>query len=423
MILKKNNNKGNNMTGKILTCDNQSTLIKFIETPSKNSYQTDKVIRLGLYPLSSPSDFAMDSIHSLTFGRTKTVSLADARHVAHLISEHIHAPVAVIKELAVSRIEKKRVLEVDPITHEERLKPGIEEEDVYVPTALEFTNVEHFRTVIEFLNQNEYLSTADRAALNPYIKEIEDAVYFNQNLTETASPMQQEVLRFIAEPYVDAIVDLCAQLDNPAAFLGETTWATLQEPLSRQDIARAALYGSCQNGSRMLFLELFSGLKEELDSGEALKKIYFGDSTLESTFIRQGAGVPCLEAQREVLAELIEEKLSEKFGPEQTEALPDGTDPLLVRTLRHRLFCDGYSLDMTSQDFSQRPVQIRMNPFGSTIEALNGNFGSQEDFGFISLHNWSTPDGMKIEGEAAKTRFNQIRSEVEAALPGQEIES
>jgi hypothetical protein len=203
--------------------------------------------------------------------------------------------------------------------------------------------------------------------------------------------------------------------------LGEDTWLDIAGPfdkLDKQAIARAILFDSCEGSIAKIFMEEFRGLQNGKDSANRIRAIYNGDSTLESTFKRMGQGVPRLEVQRTILVELIEEKLNAKFGAEEMEGIPEGSNPELIKALRQRLFSDGYSLDMISIDSSEKDSpKLKIESFGATVDAMEGRFGEQhEGRSFFPKHYWRLPGDTLIEGEAAKERFKQIRAEVEATL-------
>lgn len=223
------------MSNQIVNLENQGHFIKFIQIPPFNAYADRRVVRLGLDTIQSAADHLALSILSSIRERTSLVSLAEAEHVANLISNEFHIPVTVIKELKVGNVQRDQVLETDPETHETRLKPGITEEEAYSPTELEFplndNEPELLRNIIQFLDEHQYISSMDRASLNPIVAQLENTLMFHRGLTQTATGEQQRILCQFAEPYIDGLIDVCLEKKNAAELLGDASWVTMADPI------------------------------------------------------------------------------------------------------------------------------------------------------------------------------------------------
>ena len=405
------------MSSKIINLGSQDRFVKFIQIPPFNAYADHRVVRLGLDTIQSAADHLALSILGSIQGRASVVSLAQAENVANLISNEFHIPVTVIKELKVGDSQKDQFLETDPETHETRLKPGITEEEAYSPTELEFplndNEPELLRNIIAFLDEHQYISSMDRASMNPILTQLENTLMFHRGLTQTATGEQQRILCQFAEPYIDGLIDVCLEKKNAAELLGDASWVTMADPIDQQAVARAVLYGSCQGKAPTLLLESFRGINsDETGTAEVLYKMCSGSSTLEATYRQLGVGVPRLEVQRAILIEFIEEKLQQRFGQ---EAIPEGIDPMLVLKIRQRLFAEGYSMDMVTMGGEDYSI-LTIDPLRSTLDALNGNFGEIRYNSFCPAHYWTRADGTSLEGEQAQARFNEIRAEVLVSL-------
>lgn len=392
--------------------------IKFIGLPPCNPYTNmEYPIYFGLHKISSRMDFLTQFVSGSLYGRISPLSLNEAKDIANLASKWINAPITVVKELKCGLIHSSSYFEADSKTRQRKLKAGVKEEDLFVPVSFELKQIEHFGAAIQFFNEQGYLSTTERADLIPYVRNIEKFIGYHHALNSTVTVAQQDAMCSIAEPYIDAIIGLCAKKQTCQDFCGASTWCTFQESINSQDIARAILYAVCQENPALIFKEKFPGLLEGMDSGEELHKIYSGTAPLESTLRRMGTGLPRLNIQREILADFFEEKLFKEFGPESMSDLPDVFDSSLVKALRKKLFADGYFLDMIRVDSRQKPALIRICPFASIVDAISGDFGFQEVGFFQSKHSWYLfEEGKWIQGDAAKARFNKILSEVAKQL-------
>lgn len=388
-----------------LKFSDQSRAIKFIALPDSASYKkhnrdgTPITVQLGLYKPAAV-------LTELSEGRVSEISIADAEKIAELISSTFAIPVKVIKSL---KSESQGLLN----RQQSFSKLEKTEEELYTPISLEFTNVEKVRSVVQLLEQNGYVSTSDRAALNTHMDEIEKSVQYNEKLEQTATTAQRDVMRYIIDPYIDALIDCVAKVTTAEALLGQGNSAKLDLPINHGAIARAILYDSCQGPTATIFLEQFRGLVDEKDSAEALSKIYQGKAELEASFARTGDGVPRLEAQRAIIAEMIEEKLAARFEAESNVGIPDGVDFDLARKLRQQLFCEGYKLDMIQLGFGDS-LTLKIHPLIATIDAMKGDFGTESYGYFQSKHFWRTTNGEELKGPAAQARFNQILQKLTA---------
>src|ERR1700722_5853193 len=346
----------------------QTSVIKSIEIPSNNTHPDKKTISLGLSKINRSESYLSNIVNSSLQGRTTTISVGDAEHIAQLIADQIHAPVTIVRGFKTGNPS------ITMESHEQTVRLN-KEEDVHAPLALEFTNIEHFRTVVQFLEKQQYISSNDCKRLDPFIKEIEDS-----NLSSIGTTAQKDALRAAVGTCIDAIIELCANANSRDEFLStDNNWLDIRGPFNKGAIARAILFQSCQTLPGAVFYEQFMGLKKGYDAAYKISDIY--ERGLESTrFENIGKSVPQLEVQRAILAELIEEKLNAKFGAENLEGIPEGSNPALVKALRQRLFSDGYSLDMIAIISSGSPDvlhQLQIIPFEATIDAMEGKFGQE----------------------------------------------
>lgn len=345
-----------------LNLDNNHS-IRYLEIEA-GTYNQDRKIKFGL---QSPIGIA-DALISTINGRVSVLSFADAQRIADLISTQFDTPVRVIRDFKIPRYRQNEFV-TDGAIH-----PGLNEGDVYLPEALEITDLSRIREIIQFCEQQGYISTDMRANLNPFITQIETELADAARISDVATPAQTEVIRLVAEPYVDAIIEDTRNAASNEALLGRCTeWGyTLTPNTSRRDIALGVLLDTMQRHPETLFLEQFVGLEDAcLESGKALNSMYQGTATLESTYRRQGAGIPSIQAQRKVLLELMEEKLTAAFGEERNPQVLAYSKEYL-QALRKTLFVEGCEINAIQMQGDNYNV-ITVNNSRSVLQGLRGD--------------------------------------------------
>lgn len=287
-------------------------LIKSISVNSNNTYDNNRHITLGLREPSSLGSL----VNSAFQGAAPTIRLVRAEAIARDLSHEIESPVRVVTTLKIPSFEKSTYFETNAETGEETLRAGISPETVWVPTALKVDDITKFRATIRFLDDREYISTEERAALNPIITQEERQTAFADQLTSAISTAQTDLIGQFADPFVMGIIDACADIENSQALAGKCgNWgAVLPTDFSRRDLAFAVLADSMRGAAATVFYEAYEGLRENChDLGSTLAKIYRGNSDLESALRQSGTGVPTIEKQREELFDYIDTQLSAKF--------------------------------------------------------------------------------------------------------------
>lgn len=333
------------------------------------TYHEHSKIQFGLQPAKD----VVGSIFGTLNGRTSVISLADADQIATVISTQFQTPVRVIKEMKIS-IHMQNELIVDG-----EMQPGVTEEDVYLPEALEITDLSRLREMIQFCETQGYIDLETRAALNPFITEVETILADAARLSPEATPAQTAVIRLVAEPYIDAIIEECRNAESNEALLGKTvSWGlTLARDFRRRDIAFAVLLQTMQRDPATLFYEQFEGLKEACaDSGNALQNLYHGSATLESTYRRQGNDMPSIEAQRKALLEFVDEKLTQVFGEEKDPQVLAYSKEFL-QALRKTMFVEGYPIETIK--LQGGAYTINVDNFNMVLHGLRGNFGESNE--------------------------------------------
>lgn len=408
------------MLGKLhLRFDQQASLIKTVEVSLPTSYSQIRSMMFGFIPTNGGSSSMIDSNSSLR-GRASTVSLAKGEIIAQLIQEQFSLPVLLIKAPKATMEEAPEVGQKGEKGN--RQLNGDEPAEVSRVSALQVDDASQCRRIIRFLEERQFIVAQDRDSLNHFIDDVEAQLALAEQLTPEIDQKQKQILLTFCAPHIDAIIDACKnEAPTQEAILGNVTWLQIDASCSRRDLALALLLQSTQQDAASLFHEQFNGLSDFCRaSAKAIHLMFKGVSQLESIFTEASAGIPFLTKQRQALLELIEEKLTEQFGP---EAVPEQNTKSLTKeqmqALRARLFCDGFHLDavrLTQVDDEEQKV-VSLQPFQAVFDALEGNFGSMVVYGdtfseYQPKHRWFAPNGEILEGEAARNRFLKILAEV-----------
>lgn len=315
-----NNNKKNNryatMTSPIFyRFSQQKFLFKGLELDITSPYILERRLMLVFTPYSH---FGMEQINASLSGRVSPIALSQAEKIARVISEHLSLAVMVVKGLKLPEHKKNEVLEVDAQGNQ-KPKGNFVAEDVWVPTALEINRPDRLRAVIEFLEDRAYISTEDKTYLDPYLSEIEQKFAVANQLTPTITQAQKDFLSTTCMPSIKALIAACEDktLTN-ASILGNVTWCSFDSPFTKRNLALCLLMKAMQSDYATLFGEMFGGLRTSCgEPGRFLCTVYGGHAKLEPALAKLGTGVPYLTTQRQFILELIEQQLTQHFGPEE----------------------------------------------------------------------------------------------------------
>ncbi len=384
---------------------NQNHTIKTVSFRVSPIHGEKRYVDLGFIPKRLEEIHALDFIHHIREGAVSPITMRDAKRVAELISDRFETPVTVIKELKVPSHKRFEVAQKDE-NGVLRPREGLTEEDVFAPMGLHIENLENLREIIQWLEEEHHLSTEDRANLNPCLTKVEELLEFATQLTSTVTPAQRGILTFICEPYIDAIIEAVEQAPSQADLVGNISWVHFDRPASRRDLALSIFFHLVQASPATVFKEYFQELEDDCyASAEGLLKVFNGKANLDSTFVRQGAGVPYLIEQRKEIIRLVGEKLTQAFGPELPPDVETGLSHEGLQTLRARLLLDGVYLFALKCDFNASPAQILVRPWDTVLAALRGDF---------SEISWYPADKEgSLSPEEMMARFHQILSEVQ----------
>lgn len=198
------------------------------------------------------------------------------------------------------------------------------------------------------------------------------------NPVDEISPQQAAFIRERFSEDIKALIEACKQIKEEKEILGSDSWAAMDPAFmaSKRDIAFALLIQSLQGRHGTLFYELFKGLRTSCaEPAKRLLGFYEGKAGSERELRLLGKDLPALQLQRETLMQFIEETLTQEFGPEKREYLPEIQEKSLLPGLRMKLFAEGYQLDLIEMPFNQEaPRFIKFQPYFSVVEALNGKF-------------------------------------------------
>lgn len=364
---------------------NQNLPIKYIDI-QVGTYLDNNRIRFGLQPPRSLVDNLMGSI----YGRVSAMNFETAQRMADEISNRFAIPVTLIRENRVG------------------LNRNVNNHEIDLPEALEIRDLSRFREMIQHLNEHGYMTTDDRAELIPHITEVERTLADAARLQNLATVAQTEMLRFVAEPYIDALINAVRDAPSNASMQGRSTeWLNVMpETTSRREIAQAILLDTMQLHPGTLFLEQMAGI-EEIDSGNALKDLYNGRSTMESTFRRNGVSMPNLPAQRAILHDLIIQKLTETFGEETNPPIP-GHSKEFLQALRRVYFIEGIPLGAVKCHGNT----LVIDSFRAIGNGLLGDFGMTHQGNFYPHDYW----GDLREETQYQQKFAQMRRTAENEL-------
>lgn len=248
--------------------------------------------------------------------------------------------------------------------------PDLQDEDMVTITGLAMQGIEGAETVIAFLNEQGYLSELDKTALTPLLKEMADQINAQSALTAELLPEQSVELRTLFEPLLDQIIDCCTSLTTSEAIVGNPeSWGHyLEEPIIPRDIAFASLVHASYDAHSLIDQE-FVGLQAISAAADLLNKIYSGSTQREFLLLEKGIPIPSLSLQRKFLFEMIEQKLNEKFGPEDLSRIPPHLNPIDVLEARKQTFIDGFYLEMISKPrvYTIPSIAIRVDPLAHSI--------------------------------------------------------
>jgi hypothetical protein len=333
---------------------------------------------------------------------------------AHALAEELHDRFAVTVQVRTEPRVPSETIAANTLP-DGSLREGVSQDDIYVATALRINDISRLRDMIRFLDERGLLATGDRSLLNPVITECETVLSRSAIQVPEATVAQRDILRTLCEPWVEEVIEGCRDIATAEQLLGScAAWLSFQGAFSQREAAQALLLDTACGHHPTLFQEYFGGLKDLQQACEFLQKIYKGTARLESAYEQTGGGIPVLSVQREVLYDVIEEKLNEAFGPESRAEGPWDTDYLCA--LRRELFASGYHLDVsksaivqdTRSGYRQRSASasgsvLLLQPFQGVIDALNGDFS----------HRWDDDGGQEVLLEERAARLTEMLSRID----------
>ncbi len=359
---------------------------KMIEVRANSPHTHHRYLRLGFSP-SMGYAYHFENLFMTGDDRDRwekfkervlTIPMEEAEEIAQRIEEQFHIHVVVKSK-------------------EESFEFYGQKSHYIVPQYIEIREIEDARGIIAFVQQQGLISVDDRAALHPFLRTIEDQLENSKIIVTELTAAQKDVIELVAEPYIDAIIQACDGIEKEEDFLAD--FLALEEPFSKRDIAFGIL--TSKEGSN-LFYERLNPLKEScMDSYLALLKTY-GGNELENTLKKYGLGIPSLSQQRAVIYDLIQKKLTEKFGRENTT-------PLFHENMRRKLFIEGFDLQVISlgtrnEEDQKLPLLIR--PFQTTVDAIEGNLDESDRY-FDTYNDYYD----RTSGEEFDTRLQELKEE------------
>ncbi len=359
--------------------------IKCIEYDLGTCYQSEgRYVRLGFdlspphfncilgHPLTKPAGPTLaervSTFSSSSSEGPESMNLWEAAEAAQIVANnHFYYETIQMSELIASRLG----IQITPLGT--RNIPQDQTRDTYSITGLAMQGIERADEVIEFLSQEGYLSQPDKTALGPILQEMGEQLAAQSALTTEISPEQTAALRTFFEPILNEIIDKCASFTTSEDVVGELArWGRhIQAPIVRRDIAFASLVHASYDAYSLIDRE-FGELRAVQESADILTKIYWGTTEKESLLLESGIPVPSLSLQRKFLYELIEEKLNEKFEPEDLSRIPDHLNRPAVLEARKQIFIDGSYLEMiySPRTFTIPSDPIRVDTLSHVLEAL-----------------------------------------------------
>lgn len=169
-------------------------------------------------------------------------------------------------------------------------------------------NAGEARPAIDCLYKNNVLSANDRADVENEIRECEKRITEKKLKITAATIAQTDIIRdMFAIPYVEELLDLTTNIDDVLACFKRTLFQYSIWPVYGERLIRSELN------------DIFSKLAEENQSRlvaaiQTLAKCNQGKASLETVLIKYGQGLPDLFVQKEIILNVLKQKLLQKYS-------------------------------------------------------------------------------------------------------------
>lgn len=282
-------------------------LFKFLELFKDNNYTNNNYVKISFEPFRDVGKSINMFINNINEYRNSNINVSQAMQVIDIIKNNFSVDVILSKQLKIPNYLIKEYFHSDDISENNLKKMYLSSIDqIYLPDSIIFKDLCYFCDIIKILQEKDYISIDDRSNLcRIFIENIQSDLYYHDKIVDTINPAQYDILIDFCDHYIEDIVDHCMNLDSSSQIVGSINFVSVDKNIDLEIISLVTFIEAVQGDIATLIYEKFGSLKEKSDILRTLKKIYKGEANLESTYIRQGYGIPNIELQRDTLFDLI----------------------------------------------------------------------------------------------------------------------
>ena len=177
------------------------------------------------------------------------------------------------------------------------------------------------REVIDSLYHNRLISIPDRADMESFIRNVEKVAQERVSSASTISSNQREIIKAVVDLYLESVAELNLNLTILVKLMSTALSNFVWEPGSHKPLWTHILK------QRKIYKNLPEQICHESKFGEltecltSISLFYNGHGNLETTFIRQGVGIPSLALQQSVILMSAVNLIMAKFSiaPQENE--------------------------------------------------------------------------------------------------------